>query len=197
MARQGNNLHTRPLRSPVVDDDLLERRRRPFGIALAAAVIVTIAVFRLPELFVDQLRRNRAFDTGQSGWLFRLLAIAAVAQAAYIGFVLLRSERVEKAWRVDPKLARMHRSEVFASIVRNAAGMALLTLVYGLTAFLLTGERAGFWLFVLVVAAQLAWYYRQVGMIGRWIAFQPEYLTGAGESSSVEHPEGSEEENRA
>jgi hypothetical protein len=176
-----------PLRSTLVEnDDLLPRSKRPFAIATSVAVIVTLTVFRLPDLVVDQLRRNRVFDSGQAGWLYRLLALAAAAQAAYIGFVLLRSERVEEAWKRDPKLTRMHRSEVFSSVVRNAAGMPLLTLVYGITAFVLTGERAGFWLFVVLTAAQIAWYYRQVGIVGRWLGFQPEYIAIPGEAPRPE-----------
>ena len=93
-----------------------------------------------------------------------------------MGFVLLRPERVQKARERDPKLARMSRAEVVASAARNAAGITLLTLVYGISALAITGERGGFWLFALLTGAQLAWYFRQVGEISRWISFQPEFV---------------------
>jgi hypothetical protein len=52
--------------------------------------------------------------------------------------------------------------------------MILLTLVYGVASFYVTGQRGGFWLFVVVGAAQTAWYYRQVGQVARWVVQQPE-----------------------
>lgn len=159
-------------------------RNLPLSVGLGLLFIVSLAVARLPESFVDQMRRNRPFDISQSGWLYRLLAIVAFAQAAYIGFVLLRTDRVQRARERDSRLARMTKREVMASIAWNAVGMALLTLVYGLSAFALTGERGGYWLFAFLCLLQLAWYFRQVGEIDRWIAFQPEFAaeSGAGES---------------
>lgn len=171
-------------------DDLRARRRPYFFIAAGVLVIVTVAVFRLPELFVDQLRRNRSFSSDQSGWAFRLLALAAFAQAAYVGLVLLREDRVESAWKEDPKLRRLGRGEVMNSLARTAAWTPLLTLVYGGTAFVLTGERAGFWLFVALTAVQLAWSYRQAGQIGVFLGFQPEYVSGGSDSQTRETPEG-------
>ncbi|MGH2754317.1 MAG: hypothetical protein ACRDLB_07765 [Actinomycetota bacterium] len=154
----------------------LKRRNTAFGYATAVWLILCLAVARLPEPFVDRLRRNRPLDAGQSGWVYRLLVIIAIAQAFWVGFVLLRSEKVQKAREQDPKLARMSRAEVVASTGRNAAGIALLTMVYGLSAFAITGERGGFWLFALLTGAQLAWYFRQVGQIASWISFQPEFV---------------------
>ena len=154
----------------------LKRRNTAFAYATAVWFIVCLAMFRLPETFVARLRQNRPFDSTQSGWAYRLMVIVAVAQAAYVGFVLLRPERIQKAREKDPKLAAMSRAEVVASTARNAAGIALLTLVYGVSAFAITGERGGFWLFALLTLAQLAWYFRQVGEVARWISFQPEFV---------------------
>ena len=154
----------------------LKRRNTAFAYATAVWFIVCLAMFRLPETFVARLRQNRPFDATQSGWVYRLLVVVAVAQAAYVGFVLLRSERIQKAREKDPKLAAMSRAEVVASAARNAAGIALLTLVYGVSAFAITGERGGFWLFALLTLAQLAWYFRQVGEMAKWISFQPEFV---------------------
>jgi hypothetical protein len=70
----------------------------------------------------------------------------------------------------------MSRAEIVASAARNAAGITLLTLVYGLSALAITGGRGGFWLFALVTGAQLAWYFRQIGELSRWISFQPEFV---------------------
>lgn len=152
-----------------------EVRRPSFAVATALLVIVSIAVARLPESFVEQLRRNRPFDMSGSGWLYRLLAGVAIAQAFYVGFVALRTEKVGEARSKDQKLAHMTRSETVRSVARNAAAIALLTLVYGLSALALTGERGGYWLFAFVTLLQLAWYYRQVGQIAAWIEFQPEF----------------------
>jgi hypothetical protein len=49
-----------------------------------------------------------------------------------------------------------------------------LMAAFGVAAFVVTGERGGFWVFPLVALAQGAWYYRQVGQIGNWLNFQPE-----------------------
>jgi hypothetical protein len=130
-------------------------RRGPFLFLVAVALILAIAVFRLPEEFVAGLRRDRPLDAVASGWVYRLLAIAAFLQAAFVGLVLLRPERIRADHQDDP------RPE--GKIARGAAGMASLTLAYGLGAFLLTGERAGMWLFLVIFAGQTAWYYRQVG----------------------------------
>jgi hypothetical protein len=169
-----------------------ERRNIAFAYATAVWLIVCLAMARLPETFVERLRRNRPLDATQSGWVYRLLVIVAIAQALYVGFVLLRPERVQKARESDPKLARMSRAEVVASTARNAAGISLLTLVYGISAFAITGERGGFWLFALVTGAQLAWYFRQVGEISRWISFQPEFVAerspAEGETRALEGP---------
>lgn len=159
----------------------LARRRNPvfiFGTAVLA--ITTLALMRLPETFVEQIRRNRPFDISQSGWIYRGMVLVAIAQAAYIGFVLLRVEKVQTARSRDPKLAQMGKPELMSSVARNAVGTALLTLVYGGSAFALTGERAGYWLFASLTAAQLAWYFLQCGRIAAWLEFQPEFVVQEG-----------------
>lgn len=153
-----------PTRSPI-----------PFLWSFGVLLVVSIAVARLPQTFVEQLRRNRALDGAQAGWAYRLLVLMAVLQAAYAGFVMLRADKVGAARSKDLKLARMSRGEVAGVVQRNAAGIPLLTLVYGLTAFVLTGERGGFWLFPLIVVLQLAWHFRQTGDIVAWLEFQPEF----------------------
>lgn len=173
-------------------DNGKEIRRRPFLVGAAVLLIVTTALFRLPETFVEKLYRHRPFDISTSGWVYRLLAVAALAQAAYVGFVLLRTERVKRARERDPRLARSSKQEVLASLARNASMMALLTIVYGLSAFALTGQRGGYWLFVVLSLLQLAWYYRAVGEIHGWLGFQPEFATTtSGEGSTT--PPGTEQ----
>jgi hypothetical protein len=135
---------------------------------------------RLPETFVEQIRRNRPFGISQSGWIYRLMAFVAFTQAIYVGFVLLRVEKVQTARQRDPKLARMGKPELMSSVARNAVGAALLTLVYGGSSFALTGERAGYWLFATLALLQLAWYFLQCGRIAAWLEFQPEFVVPEG-----------------
>jgi hypothetical protein len=137
-------------------------------------LIVFVAVARLPESLISQIERARPLTEGQAGWVFRLMLLAALVQAAYGGFAVLRPERVGSALARDPKLARMDRASIVAMVARNAAGMVALTVVYGLACTGLTGERGGFWLFALLAVAQGAYYYRQTGLIARWLALQPE-----------------------
>jgi len=155
-------------------NDLSGRRIAPFGAAAAAIAVTSILVASLPAILVEQIERARVLSDAQAGWAYRLLIAAAVAQALYGGFSILRPERLEAARRRDPKTAGMSRRALIASVARNAAGMVLLTLVYGLAAFGVTGERGGFWPFVALAVAQGAWYYREVGAVARWLGFQPE-----------------------
>ena len=136
--------------------------------------VVCIAVLRLPDTFLALLDRNNPFTTSQTGWAYRLLAFAAIAQALYGGFVVLRPDHVEQARKKDPKLAAKSRPQIVGMVARTAASMTVFTLIYGLAAFGLGGQRGGFWLFPLLAAAQGAWYYRQVGLVAAWIGFQPE-----------------------
>lgn len=138
----------------------------------AILVVVCIGVLRLPDSFVAQVERSRPLSSSQAGWAYRLIAAAAIAQAAYGGFFLLRPETIRKARDKDRKIAAMPRERILSLVARNAALMVVLTLVYGIAALAITGERGGFWLFPLIAVAQGAWYYRQAGEIGRWLSFR-------------------------
>jgi hypothetical protein len=52
--------------------------------------------------------------------------------------------------------------------------MVVLTLVYGVATFYVTGQRGGFWLFAVLAVLQAAWYYRQVGQVAKWLVLQPD-----------------------
>lgn len=155
----------------------IEPRRSPapFLLALGLSLAVGIGVTLLPDTLVGQLRRNRALDEAQTAWSYRLLALMAIAQALYVGLAMLRGDNIGEVRSKDPKLARVSRSELVEIVHRNAAGLPLLTLVYGLTAFVLTGERAGFWLFLAIVLIQLGWYFKKSGDVATWLGFQPEF----------------------
>lgn len=159
--------------------DLLARRVRPFAIAAGTIAVVCVAVLRLPDTFLALLANNTPFTTAQTGWAYRLLAFAAVAQALYGGFVVLRPDHVEEARKKDAKLAAKSRAQLLGIVARTAASMTSFTLLYGLAAFGVSGQRGGFWLFPLLAAAQGAWYYRQVGQVAAWLAFQPEAASDA------------------
>jgi hypothetical protein len=149
--------------------DVTERRdprRMPFGVAAAVLLIVSVAVFRLPQALVADMQRDGLLTGDAADVAFVLFAAAAVAQAVYAGFVLLRPERVETALAADARLATAPRAVALTSVAWNAAGIASLTLVYGVAAFALTGLRGGFWLFAVLELLQGAWYFRQVGTVG-------------------------------
>jgi hypothetical protein len=150
------------------------RPRRPFWVAVSVLVIVTVAVFRLPDSLLIQIQNNGPLTSVQADWAYRLLALAAAAQAIFVGFVVLRIERVQTSIEKDPKLAEMSKDQIAASLGRAGAGMAMLTLLYGLSALFIGGQRAGFWLFLSLTMIQLAWYFRQTGVISQWLEFQPE-----------------------
>lgn len=159
-------------------EELRAKRIRPFAVVAAVLLIVCIAMARLPESLVELLDRNSPFTSTQKGWAYRLLAFAAIGQALYGGFMLLRPDRVERALQKDQKLARMSRAKVTSTIARTAATMLIFTLAYGIAAFVVTGQRGGFWLFPVVAIGQGLWYYREVGQIARWMGFrnEPEHL---------------------
>lgn len=154
--------------------ELVAKRLRPFGVAAAITLVVCIAIARLPDSLVELLDRKSPFSSAQVGWAYRLLVLAALAQALYGGFVLLRADHVQRARAKDPKLAAMSRAKLTGIVARTAASMVLFTLIYGIAAFLVGGQRGGFWLFPLLALAQGAWYYRQVGQVAKWMGFQPE-----------------------
>jgi hypothetical protein len=149
------------------------RTREPFLAVAAGLAIVTLAVFRLPESFVAVLERNALLSGSSAGWAVRILTIVAFGQAAYAGFMVVRPERVAAALEREPALRAAGSRRLARSIAWNAAGIAALTMVYGLAAFAITGERASFWLFVVIGIAQLAWYYGLTGTIIEWLQFQP------------------------
>lgn len=155
----------------------MSRRLRPFTVVGIITLVVCIAVARLPDSLVSLLQRKTPFSSAQVGWAYRLLALAAVGQALYGGFVLLRPDHVEAARRKDQKLASLPRTRLVGIVARTAASMVLFTLIYGIAAFLVGGQRGGFWLFPVLVVAQGAWYYRQVGQVAKWAGFQPEPTT--------------------
>ncbi len=155
-------------------EDLLARRARPFAIVAVATAIVCIAMIRLPESFLSLIERKTSFTSAQTGWAYRLLVVAAVAQALYGGFMLLRPDRIEAARRKDPKLARLPRGQLTGVVARTAASMVAFTVVYGLAAFGISGQRGGFWLFPVLAVAQGGWYYHQLGQVATWMGFQPE-----------------------
>jgi hypothetical protein len=144
----------------------------PFLVALAFLALVCIAMARLPDSYTARLERNSSFTSSQAGWAYRLLALAAIAQAAYGGFVLFQIDRVRKARLEDEKTSAMPVPQLVRSLARTAAGMTLLTLVYGIVSFYVRGQRGGFWLFALLAFVQLAWYLRQVRQIARWLDLQ-------------------------
>ena len=152
------------------------RRRAPFAIFFIVLAIVCLAVLRLPDSFLSELRHNKPLDDVQADWVYRLLVFVALAQAVYGGFGILQAERVGRARERDDKTAAMSREEIVVSLARNAAGMCALTMVYGLAALAMTGQRGGFWVFPGIALLQAAWYLRQVGEIARWIEFQPAFV---------------------
>ena len=156
------------------------RRRGPFIVFAVALAILCLAVLRLPEGFLSQLRNNKPLDDVQADWAYRLLVLVAFAQAVYGGFGVLQSERVRRARERDDKTRAMGREEIVVSLARNAAGMCALTMVYGLAAMGITGQRGGFWIFPGLAVVQAAWYLRQVAEIAKWIEFQPAFVMSEG-----------------
>ena len=145
----------------------------PFLVAFIVLFIVCLAMVRLPEAYASRLQRNSPFSAAEAGWAYRLLALAAIGQAFYGGFVLLQIEKVRKARKEDERTASMTVPQLVRSLARTGAGMSLLTLVYGIASFYVRGERGGFWLFALISLIQIAWYLRQVNQIANWLELQP------------------------
>ena len=145
----------------------------PFLVALVVLFIVCLAMVRLPEAYASRLQRNSPFTAAEAGWAYRLLALAAIGQAFYGGFVLLQIEKVRKARLEDEKTRAMTTPQLVRSLARTGAGMSLLTLIYGIASFYVRGQRGGFWLFALISLVQIAWYLRQVNQIAKWLELQP------------------------
>jgi hypothetical protein len=181
-----------PLRRTKYDfavQDRVQMHTTPFIYLGAVMLIVFLAVARLPELFVAQMERNSPLSFAQAGWAFRLLALAAVAQAAYGGFSILQVDKVRESWDTDPKMASMSRDQVAGLVSRNATIMVGLTLVYGLALFFLTGERGSFWLFALLAVLQAAWYFRQTRKVTEYLAVQQEPVTDKAGGRWVREPD--------
>ena len=152
----------------------LERRWTPFFVVGSILAIAYLAMARLPESYVAQLARSRPLESVQADWAYRLLALAAVAQILYGGFVLLQTERIRGVLTGEGRMAGLTRERVLILVVRNAATMICLTFIYGVAAFVITGQRGGFWLFAVLTLFQGAWYVRQVNEIAKYLDFQPE-----------------------
>ena len=133
-----------------------------------------IVIVALPESLVAQMERNRPLTSGQAGWAYRLLVLFALVAAAYSMFRAITVESVQRAQKRDAKARALSPERVIDSISQNAAAIPLLTIVYGVASLIFTGQRGGFWLFPLIALAQGAWHYRSVGVIARWLSFQPE-----------------------
>jgi hypothetical protein len=155
-------------------DDLVRRRRWPFLGFGAAGLVACIVVAALPESLVAQMERNRALNSGQAGWAYRLLVLFALAAAAFSMFRAITIEAVKRSQARSEKARSLPPERIVDSVSQNAAALPLLTIVYGVASLIFTGQRGGFWLFPLIALGQGAWHYRSVGEIARWLTFQPE-----------------------
>jgi hypothetical protein len=152
-------------------DDLLRRRRPPFIIVAVVALVLAVAILRLPESLLVQLENSSPLSVSQRIWLIRLLGIFAFLQALYVGLSVLRVETVRQA-RMDERYAAMPFDRLVGALARNSGFAIWLTIFYGLVGLALTGNRGAFWLFVAISVLQMGWYYRQTGEIARWLALQ-------------------------
>ncbi|MEA2516329.1 MAG: hypothetical protein QOG16_167 [Actinomycetota bacterium] len=153
--------------------DLANRRRGPFVVLAALFVAVFIIVIAIPDSFLSLIARNTPLAGSQTGWAYRLLVFFALSQILYTSATVYRVDRIEKLREKDERFARLTKPQVVSSLARNAAALVFFTLVYGLASIFLTGQRGGFWLFPVMAIAQAAWYYREIGQIAAWDAFQP------------------------
>ncbi len=144
-------------------------RSKPFLLAAALLVIVCIAVLQLPDIGLVQFERRRELSSAQAGWAYRLLVLAALLQIFFGGWRVLRVERVAEELEDGRSVDRLDDERVVGRLARTSAVMVILTVAYGVAALVLTAERGGFWLFALLAVAQGAWYYREVGVIARWV----------------------------
>ncbi|MEA2451331.1 MAG: hypothetical protein QOG04_41 [Actinomycetota bacterium] len=151
---------------------LANRRRGPFIVIAALFVAICIVVISVPDSVLALIERNRPLTSAQAGWAYRLLAFFAIIQIVYTGMSVFRIERLESLREKDDRFAKLPKPKVISSLARNAAALVSFTLIYGIASMLLTGQRGGFWLFPLLAVAQAAWYYREIGQIADWKAFQ-------------------------
>ena len=158
-------------------EDLAKRRRGPFIVVAALFFAICVVVIAIPDPVLAQLENNRPLTDAQAGWAYRLLAFFAIGQIVYTGMAVFRIERVERIRDTDERFAKLSKPEVISSLARNAAALVFFTLIYGIASLLLTAQRGGFWLFPLLAIAQGAWYYREIGQVAQWKAFQPDVVT--------------------
>ena len=149
-------------------DDLGTRRIGPFVVAGAVVLIVCSAVAALPDPYLRQLMRGRLLDGDQAGWAYRLLVLFASIEIVYAGYRVFRVEAVAAVRGEARRGSALTGAGLISSMSRTAAVLVTFTLLYGLASIWLTGQRGGFWLFPVLAVAQLAWYYRAIGDIGRW-----------------------------
>ena len=168
----------------------VERNWTLFWVVAVIMALAFLALARLPESLVAQMTRNRPFfeTTAQADWAYRILAIVAAAQAIYGAFSILQVDRVRQAMDADPRFSTASRQRVLTVVTRTAAGMILLTLLYGLVAFWFTGQRGGFWLFAFIGVVQLLWYLRQVGSIAAYLDWQRDPAPVAAEDDGWRPP---------
>src|SRR5687768_16143893 len=106
--------------------ELAAPRRSPFVVVGALTVVVTMAIIRLPDSLVTQVENSGLLSISQRGWAFRLLAFFACIQAVYVGFAVLRPERVKGARETEARIGRMSRAQLVRSLARTAAGSIVL-----------------------------------------------------------------------
>lgn len=155
-------------------EELAKRRQGPFLVLAALFIAICIVVIAIPEPALVQLRDNRPLTAQQAGWAYRLLAFFAIGQVIYTGMAVFRIDRVSRLRSIDERFARLSKPALVTSMARNAAVLVVFTLVYGIAALILTGQRGGFWLFPVLAVAQGAWYYREIGQVAQWKALQPD-----------------------
>lgn len=140
----------------------------------ASFIAICVVVIAIPDSILAQLKSNRPLTDAQAGWAYRLLALFAVGQIVYTGMSVFRIDRLHRLRETDDKFARLSKQAVITSLSRTAAALVFFTLVYGIASLVLTAQRGGFWLFPLLAIAQGSWYYREIGQISEWKAFQPD-----------------------
>lgn len=155
------------------DRTLSSSRRVPFAAASLVLVVTSLALAVLPETWGADLRRRSPFTPTQATWALYLAGAAAVLQAVYEGFAVLRPHRIEAALQHEERLARLPATSIASAVARNAAIMTSFTLLYGIALVALTGRLGWYVPFALLAAFQGAWYYRAAGVIAEWLARRP------------------------